>query len=107
MKKEFVCNFRADARTIKVLKQRANKAEISESEFIRRLILSTELEPMEKDMIKNMVINIAAMGNNINQIARRINMEMYDSSDIKAIEEFGNNLYEYKKSMEFLRDKFL
>lgn len=67
------------------LESQSKKAGLSKSEFIRKLIMQVDLHPRPPDNISQLIREINPIGNNINQIARRVNND--DEVSQKQIEE--------------------
>lgn len=105
MKKDIVKVYRFDIKTANTIKKRAETAGVSESEFVRRLI-NSDLEPIEKDTLQSMQRQLAGMANNINQIAHRMNMEIFDKCDMELIEEYKTAMMELKMEISKLRKKY-
>lgn len=57
------------------LENQSEAAGLSKSEFIRKLIMGTEIRPRPPDNVAQLIREINAVGNNINQIARKVNTE--------------------------------
>ena len=98
MKKNMERHYRIDEVTAERIKERARSLSISESEYVRRLIMS-DLSPVDPKAMKEIVRHIAAIGNNINQIAHVANMMLFDRCDLERIDEFRMELIELKKEV--------
>ncbi len=57
------------------LKRQAANAGLKVEPFIRKLIMGVEIRPRPPDNILQLIREINAVGNNINQIARKVNTE--------------------------------
>lgn len=57
------------------LTKQAELAGLKKEPFIRKLIIGTEIRPRPPDNISQLIREINAIGNNINQIARKVNTE--------------------------------
>lgn len=77
-----------------LLKKKSKKVGINESELIRRLITDSVVKEKPDDRFYDTLKELRAIGNNLNQIARRLN---YDGT-------FNDELYreEVKKLNEFI-----
>lgn len=98
MKKNMERHYRIDEVTAERIKERARSLSINESEYVRRLIMS-DLSPVDPKAMKEIVRHIAAIGNNINQIAHVANMMLFDRCDLERIDEFRMELIELKKEI--------
>lgn len=66
---------RVSEREHKHLKRQAENAGLKMEPFIRKLIMNTEIHPRPPDNITQLIREINYIGNNINQIARKVNAE--------------------------------
>ncbi len=66
---------RVNEREYKHLKNQADNAGLKMEPFIRKLIMGTEIRPRPPDNVAQLIREINAVGNNINQIARKVNTE--------------------------------
>lgn len=57
------------------LTKQAETAGLKKEPFIRKLIMGIEIRPRPPDNIARLIREINAVGNNINQIARKVNTE--------------------------------
>lgn len=104
--------FRFDDNCLKVLKKnvekinKANKKKITESEYIRGLILRDDFEQrtfmLDLDTYKDMVRDLAGLGNNINQIAHKMNMDIFDKSDINDVKNASKQIEEMRYKLDEL-----
>ena len=63
------------------LAKQAKAAGLKKEPFIRKLIMGVEIRPRPPDNIPQLIREINAIGNNINQIARKVNTENRVSQD--------------------------
>ena len=63
------------------LQRQATNAGLKVEPFIRKLIMGVEIRPRPPDNIPQLIREINAIGNNINQIARKVNTENRVSQD--------------------------
>ena len=83
-----------DSNENKLLKEKANKSGLTESEFIRSCIKGYKIKEQPTEEIKILQREITGIANNINQIAHQANIYPYVSE---------NNLsYIQKKLAEFI-----
>ena len=83
-----------DSNENKLLKEKANKSGLTESEFIRSCIKGYKIKEQPTEEIKIFQREITGIANNINQIAHQANIYQYVSE---------NNLsYIQKKLAEFI-----
>lgn len=66
---------RVNEREYKHLKKQADNAGLKMEPFIRKLIMDTEIRPRPPDNVAQLIHEINYIGNNINQIARKVNIE--------------------------------
>lgn len=59
----------------KYLQKQAANAGLKMEPFIRKLIMNKEIRPRPPDNILQLIREINAIGNNVNQIARKVNTE--------------------------------
>lgn len=71
-----------------LLKKKSKKVDINESELIRRLITDSVIKEKPDDRFYDTLKELRAIGNNLNQIARRLN---YDG-------KFNDSLYKEEVS---------
>lgn len=57
------------------LQRQATNAGLKMEPFIRKLIMGIEIRPRPPDNIAQLIREINAVGNNINQIARKVNID--------------------------------
>lgn len=57
------------------LTKQAEASGLNKEAFIRKLIMNTEIRPRPPDNIAQLIREINYIGNNINQIARKVNAE--------------------------------
>lgn len=96
MNKSIQKNFRFDETTANVLSRKSEKLKLSESEYLRQLIMSdSEVKAylLLKEDISKIMIEIIRIGNNINQIAHAANLMYVTKEDFKAMREFENKLF--------------
>ena len=68
-----------------MIQERADEAGLKISEFLRQGAVKTTIKKSNKDLFG--VINaVNRIGNNINQIAKKINQNFYDDNDDKGDE---------------------
>lgn len=104
--------FRFDEKCVLILKKnvdkqnKANKKKISESEYIRNLILKDNFEQvtftLDKKTYSDMVRTLAGLGNNINQIAHKMNMDIYDKNDIEEVKRASEQIEEMRNKLDEL-----
>ena len=63
------------------LQRQATNAGLKVEPLIRKLIMGVEIRPRPPDNIPQLIREINAIGNNINQIARKVNTENFVSQD--------------------------
>lgn len=98
-------HYRFDNETANTIEKKASVLGISMTEYITRLVHS-DTTPIEKDLLQKIYREISAIGNNINQIAHKANMNMYDVKDMERIEDFKISLYDIKQEISKLRKNF-
>lgn len=87
-------------------RNKANKKKISRSEYIRNLILQDNFEQatftLDKKTYSDMVRTLAGLGNNINQIAHKMNMDIYDKNDIEEVKRASDQIEEMRNKLDEL-----
>lgn len=72
------------------LEEKAAKAGMKKSDYIRAAIKKSEVYPMEE--VQKLVVQVAKVGNNLNQIARVLNTNPNSSASANLkllVEDFG------------------
>ena len=88
MNKKIQKKFRFDENAANVLSKKCKELKLSESEYIRQLIMSdSEVKAylLLKEDIRKLLIEILRIGNNINQIAHEANSMYLTKEDIEVI----------------------
>ena len=84
----------------------AAKKKITESEYIRNLIIQDNFEQatfnIDKKTYSDMVRILAGLGNNINQIAHKMNMDIYDKDDIEEVKRASNEIEKLRNKLDQL-----
>lgn len=96
-----VFNLRIDKETREVLKRESADAKIGESEYIRRLIISRNISNDALLDIRKCIVEINRIGNNINQIARMMNLYHFSGDEV---EEIRKHQMEVKKMVDKIRE---
>lgn len=99
--------FRFDKKTDETLKNllkianEKEKRKVSESELLRQIIMQAKQEQMgiPKKKLTKMSRDMAGCGNNINQIAHRVNMDMYSFEDIRSLRNCMSDIAEIRKQL--------
>ena len=83
------------------LKKKSKKAGINESELIRNLIIGYEPKEKPDDRFYDMMKELRAIGNNLNQIARRANsLNFVDVNTYKKeVKKLNDFIIEIKKKI--------
>jgi len=105
MKKTTQAHYRLDDKTADTIRKKAEAAGVTMTEYITALV-NSDLEPSEKDSLKKIYRELAAIGNNINQIAHKANMNMYDKKDMDLLAEFQSDILQFKMEIGNLRKKY-
>jgi predicted DNA binding CopG/RHH family protein len=69
----------------KLLKEKSKKAGLNESEFIRSMIKGYKIKEQPTKEIREFTRDISGIANNINQIAKSVNMRYGRNEDIEYI----------------------
>ena len=80
-KKSIKKQFWIDNKEDNLLKEKANKAGLSEAEFLRTCIIGYKIKEQPTKEIKEFQREISGIANNINQIARAANTMRYVSTE--------------------------
>lgn len=76
------------------LEKQAEKAGLKKEPFIRKLIMGSEIRPRPPDNISELIRAVNAVGNNINQIARKVNSEdIVTQSQLEELMRLLGNIY--------------
>lgn len=105
MNKTVEVHYRFTEKTANTIKKKSEAAGLSMTEYITRLIHS-DLEPMEKDTLAKIYKELSAIGNNINQIAHKMNMDIFDSKDIDMLNGFKKDLLQFRMDIGDMRKKY-
>ena len=105
MNKTVEVHYRVTPETANTIKNKAQQAGLTMTEYVTRLIHS-DLEPIEKDTLAKIYKELAAIGNNINQIAHKANMNMYDRKDIELLASFQSDILKFKMDIGKMRKKY-
>ena len=81
-------NIRLNEEEVKVMQKNIKKSKLSQSEYIRKSILQKNI--IVVDEIKDLMVELKRVGNNLNQITRMMNSG--EIKDSKELTEVKNNL---------------
>ena len=75
-----------------ILKKKSKQAGLNEGEFVRQLLVGAELKEQPSSEFYSFLKELRAIGNNINQIARRVNYDgkLNDEHLKEEIEKINN-----------------
>ncbi len=81
------------------LEKDANIAGLKKEPYIRKLIMGNEIRPRPPDEFKEILRELSAIGNNVNQLAYKANgLGTIYINEVQSVREALNNLYrEVKK----------
>lgn len=104
--------FRFDKKTSELLShlvEQDNKHNIkkkSESEYLRELIKRSAREDMglPKETFVKMARTMAGCGNNINQIAHRVNTDIYTIEDVRLLRECIKDIADIRRKLSELTE---
>ena len=103
MKKTINRHYRFDVVTAQRIKERCENLSITESEYVRRLILS-DLNPIDQDGIANIIRGISDLGNSMNQIAA-LARGMLTPDDMNKLSSLRTELIALRKEVIDLKIK--
>lgn len=83
----------------------AKQIGISESEYIRRKV-SNDIIPDDRETFRAIRRELGAIGNNINQIAHKMNLYTFNTQDFITIENMKKEIFEIRKKMDVLAKKY-
>lgn len=93
MNKNSYFSFRVSEEEKKKIDKKIEKSKLRKSDFLRKTVLEKEIIQVEG--FKELAIELSRLGNNINQIAKAINLgKLEEVEEIKKLES------EYKKVFE-------
>ena len=103
MKKTIEKHYLFDEVIDKIAKTKSKELNLSEAEYIRKLILSDskvgEYISLNEELRK-MSRELSYMGNNINQIAHIANMMMLSKADINIVDKFRKELFDFRTMLQ-------
>ena len=85
-----------------ILKKKSKQAGLNEGEFVRQLLVGAELKEQPSPEFYSFLKELRAIGNNINQIARRVN---YDGKINK--EYLNNEIINLNEFMSYMKKTFM
>lgn len=92
-KKEVIKQFRMTQAEAAALKQKAEERSLSESRYLRLLISQKPNDyPEIRKLLKELINEVNAVGNNINQITRSYNSRLYLESDRELLSAYMRKL---------------
>ena len=82
------------------LKQLVKSTDYTTQTFLRKMILGEEVKPKRPEQFRDLLYELSAIGNNINQIARVANArQTVKQTDIDAIQEMQSKIWKKVKYM--------
>ena len=82
------------------LQTQADRAGLGVEPFVRSLIMGAEIRPRPPDELPELIRQLAAIGNNINQLTRIANRSKYvRREDIQRLDELLGQAWEKVKSI--------
>ena len=85
-------NIRLNEEEVKVMQKNIKKSKLSQSEYIRKSILQKNIIVI--DEIKELMVELKRVGNNLNQITRMMNSgEIKDSKELKEVKNNLENIW--------------
>lgn len=81
MKKNTNIIIRLDEKQLLVIDSRSKKANLTRSEYIRQSAVSATIQKNDRDYQK-VIAQISRIGNNLNQISKKVNSGEYNNGDI-------------------------
>lgn len=97
MKKTEEFKMRLSLEEKNILLEKAGQAHISQSEFVRRLIMGESVHEYNKEIvqgIKDVTNEVNKIGVNINQIVHNLNMGKYTEYEKKKLFSYLQELYD-------------
>lgn len=102
--KEKNIKVRVDCKTYEILqtniekKNQQLKKKLNTSEYIRQLIARDSMEEfgIDREKLTHSIRVLAGLGNNINQIAHNMNMDIYNLNDKENLEKGLNEIQDIK-----------
>lgn len=99
MNKKIKMSVRLTEREHKHLKRQAANAGLKMEPFIRKLIMGVDITPRPPDNIVNLIREVNYIGNNINQIAKKVNSEnRVNQSQLEEILHLLGEIYREVKN---------
>lgn len=103
MKKDIIITFRTTAKLKEKMKNQSEKAHMSMSSYIERLLLNKNITVIEEG--HNIYFELNKIGNNLNQIAKNVNSGIATNRDMENLNEISKNLKDIWKSLNALLSK--
>lgn len=104
MAKTIKLTIRVDEKEAEKIKENATKASMTVSEFLRRSALLTKvIRQKQCDELKLLIYELNKIGNNLNQIARKVNTVR--EIDIDALERLKNIEYALYLLIKTIREQ--
>ncbi len=92
-KKDVIKPFRMTRQEADLLRERANERGMKESEYIRLLLSQKPNDyPEIRILLKELVNEVNAVGNNINQVTRNHNSKLYREQDRELLKAYMKKL---------------
>lgn len=98
MKRNIIRQFRFNTQENEILKQKAQHCCLTDSAFVRMLILGFQPKPKPEQEFYNALRNLSSIGNSINQIAAKANsLGFVDiprlNKELRNLEKLKDDLY--------------
>lgn len=99
IKRNIIRQFRFNTQENEILKQKAQLCCLTDSAFVRMLILGFQPKPKPEKEFYNALRNLSSIGNSINQIAAKANsLGFVDvpklNKELKSLEKLKDDLYD-------------
>lgn len=90
MKKDIIITFRTTTKLKEKMKNQSEKAHMSMSKYIERLLLNKNIVVIEEG--KNIFFELNKIGNNVNQIAKKVNLDIATNKDLEGLNDVASSL---------------
>ena len=100
MKKDIIITFRTTTKLKEKMKKQSEKAHISMSKYIERILSNKDIVVIEEGM--KIYFELNKIGNNLNQIAMKVNSNIASPKDLDNLADISASLKDIWKALNSL-----
>ena len=104
MKQNIERHYRFDSRTLAKVKERCRNMNISEAEYVRRLV-NQDMYPLNQNRMQEIVKQITNIANAIGEVAVTAELLHFEKSDLLKIESFKAELAGLHETLLAMKSK--